>query len=117
MRRIYSPELATLVDEVPTGPGWIHEVKFDGYRIIAHRDGGEVRLLTRGKLDWADHFPSVVEAVGTLKGLTLAVDGEVCALNEEGSRRSNCCSRRSRVAGVNPSCTSSSTCCISTATT
>src|SRR5688572_5450175 len=59
----YRPQLATLVEQVPAGGGWIHEVKYDGYRILAHRANGQVQLITRGQLDWAASFPRLVDAV------------------------------------------------------
>src|SRR6478735_11526578 len=51
-----SPQLATLVDAVPAGNGWMHEIKFDGYRALAACAGGEVRVYTRKGLDWSDKF-------------------------------------------------------------
>ena len=53
-----------LGDRPPTGPGWIHEIKHDGYRLIARRDGAGVRLLTRNGHDWSNRYPSVASALG-----------------------------------------------------
>jgi bifunctional non-homologous end joining protein LigD len=71
------PALATLRAAAPSGPGWLHEVKFDGYRIQARLDRGEVRLLTRKGLDWAAKFPAVAAAVAALPAATALLDGEL----------------------------------------
>jgi bifunctional non-homologous end joining protein LigD len=60
----------------PAGPGWIHEIKHDGFRILAHRRGRSVRLLTRNGNDFADRFPLVVEAIEALPVKSCVVDGE-----------------------------------------
>ena len=52
------PALASLADAAPGGPGWLHEIKFDGYRLQARIDGTKVKLLTRKSLDWTDSFGS-----------------------------------------------------------
>ena len=58
-----SPQLATLVAEPPAGDGWIYEIKFDGYRVLARIDGDDVRLFTRNGNDWSERMPALVEAV------------------------------------------------------
>jgi bifunctional non-homologous end joining protein LigD len=80
---IPAPQLATLVTEPPQGEGWFHEMKLDGYRILAHWDGEEARLVTRNGLDWTARFPSVAQALGKLDRPAL-LDGEVVALTPEG---------------------------------
>jgi len=60
------PCLSRLANEPPVGPGWIHEIKHDGFRIMARRDGSRVRLYTRNGYDFADRFPRIVEAVKSL---------------------------------------------------
>ena len=50
------PCIPTQADRPPSGPGWLHEIKHDGYRLIARRDGVGVRLITRNGHDWADRF-------------------------------------------------------------
>ncbi len=50
------PQLTRLVDEAPDGPGWLHEIKYDGYRIHARVDGSDIRLLTRTGLDWSHRY-------------------------------------------------------------
>lgn len=78
------PELATLVDRVPDGGRWLHEVKFDGYRLLCRVERGEVRLFTRNDKDWTDRFPDVAAAARQLAATSALLDGEVVALNEEG---------------------------------
>ena len=58
-----APQLCTLVTAAPAGEAWLSEVKFDGYRIIAAIDQGQIRLLTRNGLDWTDRMPAVAERV------------------------------------------------------
>jgi len=79
------PQLATLRGEAPSEPGWRHEVKFDGYRIQARLDRGEVRLLTRKGLDWTGKFPNVAAAVADLPAETALLDGELVVENESGA--------------------------------
>ena len=55
------PQLATLVTQAPDGPGYLHEIKLDGYRMLGRVDSGEVRLLTRTGLDWTTKYPAVAE--------------------------------------------------------
>jgi bifunctional non-homologous end joining protein LigD len=82
--RAFAPQLASLVAVVPDGDDWLHEMKFDGYRLLAFVDGEAVRLLTRSGQDWTARFPSVRDAVATL-GLGRAVlDGEVVVLRPDG---------------------------------
>ncbi|ESQ93503.1 DNA ligase [Asticcacaulis sp. AC460] len=78
------PELATLADKVPSGEKWVHEVKFDGYRLQALIEGGEVRLLTRTGLDWTPKFAGIARLLQKLKVGTAILDGEVVALDSEG---------------------------------
>lgn len=79
------PCLATLQDKAPSGDDWLHEVKFDGYRLQARVDRGKTRLLTRSGLDWTDRFgATVAEALAQLPCDTALIDGEVVALGESG---------------------------------
>ncbi|SFZ81264.1 bifunctional non-homologous end joining protein LigD [Devosia enhydra] len=72
------PMLATLVTAPPEGPDWIHEIKFDGYRLEAHIEKGEARLLTRSGLDWTDRFGTAVPAaLAALPCDTALLDGEL----------------------------------------
>ena len=78
------PCLATLAEKAPDGATWIHEIKFDGYRIQARRDGGKVKLLTRRGLDWTKRFPAIAEAVGKLPAGTALIDGELVVEGSDG---------------------------------
>jgi bifunctional non-homologous end joining protein LigD len=78
------PSLATLRAVAPSGEGWVHEIKFDGYRIQARLDHGEVHLLTRKGLDWTEKFPNVAAAVAKLRARTALVDGEIVVEDENG---------------------------------
>ena len=60
------PQLTRLVDEAPAGAGWLHEIKYDGYRMHARIDGGEVKLLTRTGLDWSHRYRRTIEALRRL---------------------------------------------------
>ena len=78
------PALATLVTAAPEGDGWLHELKFDGYRLMARVEGGSVKLLTRSGLDWTAKMPSVARAFAKLALDSALVDGEVVALDAQG---------------------------------
>lgn len=78
------PQLATLRDDPPSGNEWIHELKFDGYRVQALIAGHQVRLLTRNGKDWTDRYPAVAKALAGLDVKTAAIDGELVALDERG---------------------------------
>jgi bifunctional non-homologous end joining protein LigD len=81
----YTPMLATLTAEVPSGEGWLFEVKWDGFRAIGRVAGGEATLASRNANDLTGRFPNVAkELVKALKTPDGVVDGEVCALDEEG---------------------------------
>jgi bifunctional non-homologous end joining protein LigD len=68
----------------PAGPNWIHEIKHDGYRLMARRDGAGIRLLTRKGNDWSERFPLIVEAVNHLKIRSCLIDGEAVCCDEKG---------------------------------
>jgi bifunctional non-homologous end joining protein LigD len=70
-------ELATLVDQPPTGDEWLHEIKFDGYRLVARVDAGRVQLLTRNHLDWTHRYTPIAEALAALPVDSAILDGEV----------------------------------------
>jgi bifunctional non-homologous end joining protein LigD len=73
--------LATLVDGPFHRPGWVYEEKYDGYRILAYKEGARVTLLSRNDHDRTATFPGVAEAVGRLRARTLLLDGEVVAFD------------------------------------
>jgi bifunctional non-homologous end joining protein LigD len=77
-------QLATLVDAPPEGEQWLHEIKFDGYRLLGFLSGGDVSLRTRNGLDWTSKFPSVASAVAGLKATDAVLDMEAVVLDENG---------------------------------
>jgi bifunctional non-homologous end joining protein LigD len=77
-------QLATLVDTPPEGKEWLHEQKFDGYRILASLEDGDVRLWSRRFLDWTTEFPSVARAIAELPARRALLDGELCVLLPDG---------------------------------
>jgi bifunctional non-homologous end joining protein LigD len=76
--------LATLVESVPLGDAWVHEIKFDGYRLIARIERGRARLVTRGEQDWTHRFPDLARALEDLRIGDAILDGEVVVLDERG---------------------------------
>lgn len=70
------PQLATLETHVPTGTAWLHELKYDGYRIEACKAGDEVTLFSRSGLDWTVRFPAIAKALLTLPCESALIDGE-----------------------------------------
>ena len=78
------PQLTELVDEAPDGPQWLHEIKFDGYRMHARLDRSAVRLLTRTGLDWTHKYPAIAAAVSSLPARQAYLDGELCGIGPDG---------------------------------
>jgi bifunctional non-homologous end joining protein LigD len=78
------PCLPSPADNPPTGSTWIHEIKHDGYRLMARRDSVGIRLITRRGNDWTTRFPLVVEAVNHLRLRSCLIDGEVVCCDENG---------------------------------
>jgi bifunctional non-homologous end joining protein LigD len=78
------PQLATLVNEPPAGADWVHEVKFDGYRLEGLKENDRVRLLTRTALDWTAKFPGIAAEVARLPARRAILDGEAVALLPDG---------------------------------
>jgi bifunctional non-homologous end joining protein LigD len=78
-------QLATLVDEPPPGDEWLHEMKFDGYRILARVQDGKARLFSRNGKEWTSHFPTVARAVEGLPMRTGVIDGEVAVVLPSGT--------------------------------
>ena len=73
-------QLATLVDNVPTGNQWLHEVKYDGYRALLSLGKGGPRVFTRTGLDWTDKFPGIADAACSISADSALIDGEIVAL-------------------------------------
>src|SRR6185295_11467341 len=78
------PCLPSKVSRPPTGSLWVHEIKHDGYRLMVRRDGLRVRCFTRNGNDWADRFPSIVEAAARLEAHSFLIDGEVVIISIDG---------------------------------
>jgi len=78
------PQLASETDTPVTGEGWLHEIKFDGYRGIAMVDGGKVRLLTRTGIDWTTRYGVLAKAFESLPAKQAIIDGEIVVVDERG---------------------------------
>lgn len=78
------PMLALLVDKPPQGKQWLHEVKWDGYRIQAHLEGRSIKLYTRAGHDWSGKMSSLVRDLSGVHVQSAVLDGEVVVLDEEG---------------------------------
>lgn len=79
------PQLATLVKEPPTGERWLHEIKYDGYRILCFKNGRSVRLMSRNDNDWTARFPAVARAASSLLPREMIMDGEIVVLRPDGT--------------------------------
>src|SRR5262249_27949737 len=80
-------QLATLTKDPPEGDTWLHEPKFDGYRMFCRIQDGKIRFISRNNQDWTDKFPSLVEAARHLPTDQAVLDGEVVVLDEKGVSR------------------------------
>jgi bifunctional non-homologous end joining protein LigD len=80
----YSPQLATLVKEPPAGDGWLHEIKYDGYRIGCRIGAGRVTLISRNGKDWTAAFPEIAAAAAALPTKDALIDGEVAIVQPDG---------------------------------
>jgi ATP-dependent DNA ligase len=76
--------IPTRATVVPDGPDWLHEVKYDGYRLRLERDGKRVRLITRGGYNWTDRYPWIVEAARKVRRERFVIDGEAVILGVDG---------------------------------
>ena len=75
--------LATLVREPFDKKGWVYEEKYDGYRLLAYKEGDRVELLSRNSIDRISRFPRIAEAIRSLRPSTLLLDGEVVAFDRK----------------------------------
>jgi bifunctional non-homologous end joining protein LigD len=75
-------QLCTLVDSVPTGSAWLHEVKYDGYRALVSVANGKAKVFTRTGLDWTDKFAAIAEAAAKLSVKSALIDGEIVAFKD-----------------------------------
>jgi bifunctional non-homologous end joining protein LigD len=79
-----SPQLATLAERVPAGAGWVHEVKYDGYRLLCRVEAGKAKVFTRNGHDWTHKFPEIAEAAADLPVESAWIDGEAVVAGEDG---------------------------------
>src|SRR5262245_19272276 len=84
MRTLVKPCIPSQADRPPSGPGWLHEIKHDGFRLIARRDAAGVRLITRNGHDWTVRYPTVASTVSVLNVRSCVLDGEVVILDPVG---------------------------------
>jgi len=83
--RFVQPQLATLVERAPEGDGWLHELKYDGYRILARMEHRRAELMSRNARDWTEKFPTVAAALARLPVQQAIVDGEVTVFLPDGT--------------------------------
>jgi bifunctional non-homologous end joining protein LigD len=81
---VFEPCLPRLVNRPPAGSNWIHEIKHDGFRILAHRQGGRARMITRNGHDLADRFPLATAAVAALPVKSCVIDAEAIVCDDDG---------------------------------
>jgi ATP-dependent DNA ligase len=70
--------------EVPSGPGWVHEIKHDGYRLQVRRDGEKVRLFTTRGYDWSKRYPAIARTAAALRYASFTIDGEAVVCGPDG---------------------------------
>jgi bifunctional non-homologous end joining protein LigD len=85
--RKFEPQLATAADVAPDGEDWLHEIKYDGYRLLCRVEGGGVRLISRNGKDWSAKFPGIVRAIAALALEAALLDGEVAVVRSDGRTR------------------------------
>jgi ATP-dependent DNA ligase len=78
------PMLAASKSALPTGPGWEYEPKWDGFRVVVHREGSQVELISRGAKPMTRYFPELLEPIRSLPGPDLVLDGEVVVVGADG---------------------------------
>ncbi len=84
MREYSEVQLATLVDRPPIGEDWVHEIKFDGYRLLGYAANGSARLVTRNGNDWTRKFPAIYAAMAKMKAKSAVLDMEAVVLDAAG---------------------------------
>jgi bifunctional non-homologous end joining protein LigD len=82
--RFIEPCLPSLADRPPCGSEWLHEIKHDGFRLLACRDAAGIRLLTRNGNDFTARYPLIVEALDALRVRSCIIDGEAVACDGDG---------------------------------
>jgi bifunctional non-homologous end joining protein LigD len=84
MPQFVAPQLATMVREPPSGDEWLHELKFDGYRMICHLHRGKARFWSRNGKDWTEKFPNLAQALKAFPADSAILDGEVVIVDQAG---------------------------------
>ena len=88
-RPAFPPCLPTKAPRPPTGDAWLHEIKHDGFRVVARKDGARVKLYSRPGNDLTDRFPLIVEALARLRSRSCIIDGEAVSCDESGIAQFN----------------------------
>lgn len=79
--KMMKPQLATLVDNPPIGKNWLHEIKFDGYRLLIFKKSNKITIFTRNQHDWTHKFKTLVDAINKIPTENFILDGEVVVLD------------------------------------
>jgi hypothetical protein len=93
-----APCIPTRAAKPPAGPGWVHEIKHDGYRLIVRRGGTTVRLFTRRAYDWTDRYPAIASTAAKLRARSFTIDGEAVVAGADGVAVFEALHRRHRAA-------------------
>src|SRR5262249_38229048 len=99
MPHVINPMLATLGDEPFDAEEWLDEWKFDGYRAVAFVEGGKVRLVSRNQNEFTHAYPELAAIANAVKGERVVLDGEICALDEEGRSSFSLMQQRTGLSG------------------
>jgi bifunctional non-homologous end joining protein LigD len=91
------PCIPTRAPKPPSGPGWVHEIKHDSYRLRVRRDGDVVRLFTRKGYDWSDRYPAIAASAMKLRARSFTLDGEACVCGPDGVAAFDALHRRGTV--------------------
>jgi bifunctional non-homologous end joining protein LigD len=91
------PCIPTRAYRVPSGPGWVHEIKHDGYRLQVRREGDKVRLFTRRGYDWSKRYPAIARTATALRSASFTIDGEAVVCGPDGVAVFNNLHRRGTV--------------------
>ena len=83
------PQLAALAEKAPDGSDWLHEIKFDGYRMHARLDAGRAQILTRRGNDWTEKYPTIAKSIAGLPARNAYLDGELCGVRPDGTTAFN----------------------------
>ena len=98
--KFIAPQLATLVKEPPPGDQWLHELKFDGYRMLCRIDRGKVQFWSRNGKDWTAKFPGIAEVVKSLPVTSAIIDGEIVVVGASAAGPAAAHSARSKQAAA-----------------